>query len=416
MKSKRISWISAFWLSPMLLLGVACSPLMKGNIHMDFKNYEAAVASYRQAIESNPDDWEARQKLGIAYLKTERPQQAAAEFTRALKVNPHDPVSTYHLSEAYLQMGQRRQAIEILRQYRNPQHPDLEEEIRKQVTLMEFSETIQAARKALAEERSLKPGEIGQGTIAVFYFKDTSPDHSLRYLQKAMAALIMTDLAKVSALQVLERLQVHFLLAEMQLGQTGIVDAANAPRMGHLLGAENLVVGVISAGSLNVQASIASTSRQNIIGSVSAQSKLEEFYKLQKEIVYNLLKVLKVPFTPQEEQIFSKYHTKELQAVVYFGQGLEAFDVGQWTEAAEFFRKAEEIDPDFELARMYRGACPGGSAPGVAALGQMTAMDSLTTLSAAVAAIGASGSSAGGIGDGPGDPGPVAAGGISVSW
>jgi tetratricopeptide (TPR) repeat protein len=404
----------------MLLLGVACSPLMKGNLHMDFKNYEAAIASYRQAIESDPDDWRARQKLGMAYLKTDRPQQAAAEFTRALEANPRDPVSTYHLAEAFLQMGQRREAIETLRQYRNPQHPDLEEAIRKQVTLMEFSDTIQEARRALAEERSLKPIETRQGTVAVFYFRDSTPDNSLRHFQKALATLIMTDLAKVSALQVLERLQVHFLLAEMQLGQTGIIDAANAPRMGRLLGAENLVVGVISSGSLNVQASIASTSHQNIIGSVSAQSKLEEFYKLEKEIVYQLLKVLNVPYTPQEEKLFSQYHTKELQAVVYFGQGLEAFDAGQWTEAAQFFRKAQETDPDFELARLYRRACPGGDAPGVSALGQMTALDALTALNAAVAAAGAAGALGGAMGGGPDDSGSPAAndstGGISVDW
>lgn len=418
MKSKRIGWIPVFWLSPILLVWVGCSPLLRGNIQMDLENYESAVASYRQAIENDPDDWRAHQKLGIAYLKTARPQQATEEFARALQANPEDPVSTYHLSEAYLQMGQRRKAIETLKQYRNPQNPDVEQEIKKQVTLMEFSEAIQEARNALAEERRLKPSEIGPGTIAVFYFKDNSPDHSLRYLQKALATLIMTDLAKVSALQVLERLQVHFLLTEMQLGQTGIVDAANAPKMGRLLGAENLVVGIISLGSLHVQAGIASTSGQNIIGTVSAQSELEDFYKLEKEIVYSLLKVLKAPFTPQEEQIFSHYHTKELQAVVYFGQGLEAFDAGRWTEAATFFRKAEEIDPDFEIARMYRGACPGGSSPGIAALGQMTATDSLTNLSAAVAAAGAAGSSAAGTGDGPGDsePGPATTGAIGVNW
>ncbi len=418
MKSKRIKWIAACWILPVLFFWAGCSPLTRGNIQMDLKNYESAMAHYRRAIESDPTDWRAHQQLGIAYLKTDRPQQAAEAFTRALQVNPSDPVSTFHLAEAYLQMGQRRNAIDTLEQYRNPYNPEVEQEIRRQVTLMQFSEAIQEARRALAEERRLKPSDIRQGTVAVFNFKDTSADQSLRPLQKALATLIMSDLSKVSALQVLERLQVHFLLAEMQLGQTGIVEEANAPRMGRLLGAESLVVGALARGSLKVQAGVASTSRQSIIGSVAAQSPVEEFYKLEKEIVYQLLKVLKVPYTPQEEKLFSQYHTKELQAVVYFGQGLEAFDAGQWSEAAQFFRKAQEADPDFELARLYRGACPGVDAPGIAALGQMTAANSLTALSAAVAGAAAEGSASAATGDGPGDsgPAPAGAGGVSVNW
>ena len=93
---------------------------------------------------------------------------------------------------------------------------------------------------------------------------------------------------------------------------------------------------------------------------------------LEKEIVYNILKVLPVTFTPAEEQEFKKYHTKNLQAVLYFGQGLDALDTGQWKDARTFFKKATDEDPDFKLARHYWENCPAATAVSLSALSAMT--------------------------------------------
>jgi Curli production assembly/transport component CsgG len=234
--------------------------------------------------------------------------------------------------------------------------------------------------------------------------------------------MITTDLSQVQALQVLERLRIQFLLTEMQLGQTGIVEADTAPRAGHLLGAENLIVGTMEPGSVAVKTSVASTSKQDVVGAFSVSAQLEQFYVLEKEIVYNILKVLKVPFTSEEEAKFSKYHTQNLKAVIYFGQGLEALDTGQWKEAHDFFRQATQEDPKFDLAKLYRDACPGSTAPGLAALSAMSSESLAGSADAAVAdaaseqaasAAQATGGSPSGNAAAP--PAP-ATGNVSFSW
>jgi hypothetical protein len=158
----------------------------------------------------------------------------------------------------------------------------------------------------------------------------------------------------------------------MQLGQTGIVEETTAPRYGHLLGAENLIVGTMEPGSLRVKTSVASASKKDVVGSIAVGSEIEEFYILQKEIVYNLLKLLRVKFTSLEEKKFSQYHTRSLKAVTYFGQGLEALDGGSWREARQFFDKAVEDDPSFKLAVIYRDASPSAASPSLEALSTMT--------------------------------------------
>jgi tetratricopeptide (TPR) repeat protein len=262
---------------------------MKGSRQLDRENYEAAIESFEEELARNPDNWRARQRLGFAYLKTGRLDRSISEFKtvagqqpaayppatafsfapRQTKdvpgQNPRDPFSTYYLGLAYLQNGQGDQAIETWRSYRNRKEPLVEKEIKKQLTLVEISESIQLARKALAEEEKLETIPPKSGTVAVFYFKDTSPDSSFRHLQKAMALMITADLSQVRSLQVLERFRVQFLLTEMQLGQTGIVEETTAPRYGHLLGAENLIVGTMEPGSLRVKTSVASTSKKDVV-------------------------------------------------------------------------------------------------------------------------------------------------------
>jgi tetratricopeptide (TPR) repeat protein len=274
MHKKYIFQSGAFIFGLILLFG--CTPYMKGSRQLDREDYDAAIESFQEELAQNPDNWRARQRLGFAYLKTGRLDQSISEFKTVVGQqppayppstaisfaprqfqakpgqNPRDPFSTYYLGLAYLRNGQGVQAIETWRSYRNRREPLVEQEIKKQLTLVEISESIRLARQALAEEEKLETIPPRSGTVAVFYFKDTSPDRSFRHLQKAMATMITADLSQVRSLQVLERFRVQFLLAEMQLGQTGIVEETTAPRYGHLLGAENLIVGSMEPGSLRV--------------------------------------------------------------------------------------------------------------------------------------------------------------------
>jgi tetratricopeptide (TPR) repeat protein len=388
------------WLVMALFIALAvfsgCTPYMKGTRQLDHQNYDAAIESFEQELAQNPDNWKARKKLGYAYLKAGRLDQSIAEFqtvvgrqpadhppTTAFSFapqqrqtiagqNPHDSFSNYYLGLAYLKNGQNEEAISTWRAYRNRKEPLVEKEIKKQLTLVEISESVRLARQALAEEQKLQTIAPESDTVAVFYFKDISPDSSFKHLQKAMATMIISDLSQVSSLQVLERFRVQYLLKEMQLGRTGIVEASSAPRYGNLLRAENLIVGTMEPGSLRVKTSVASTSKKDVIGSIAVGSEIEQFYVLQKEIVYNILKLLKVKFNSLEEERFSRYHTKSLQAVTYFGQGLDALDAGQWDQARRAFDRAAEEDPAFKLALFYRDATPAAAAPDLASLADMS--------------------------------------------
>jgi tetratricopeptide (TPR) repeat protein len=399
-----------------------CTPYHRGVIQVERGDFAAAAPHFERALEADPLNWQARQQLALAYLKTGRRDQAIDEFGKVLSQRPGDPFSTYHLGLAYLESGRRTQTIDVWQRYRNPAEPLVEQELTRQLALVEVYESIQAAREALAQEKTLQATPPRQGSIAVFSYQDLSPDSRFRHLQKAMAALIITDLAQVKSLMVLERLKVNHLVSEMKLGEAGLTEKGTAPRAGRLLGAENLVVGTMGPGSITAKTSIASTAKQSVTATFSVSTETEQFFILEKEIVFNILTVLKAPLTPDEQSRVRSYHTRSLNAMVAFGRGLEAWDGGKWGEARRGFSQAVQEDPDFELARRYRDGCPSATSPNITALSGMPVAMLAEILAgdmaeAAVQQTQEDAQSGTGPGaDPPAAPEPQGSGSISFSW
>jgi tetratricopeptide (TPR) repeat protein len=419
-------------------------------MNMERHNYEAAIDNFQQELSKNPTNWRARQNLGLAYIRTGQNDKAIAELQYVLGKepadvtalsyapqgsewgsgqNPNASYANYYLGLAYLRNGQRTEAVKTWRSYKNPREPFIEAEIKRQITVVEISDSIYLARLALEEEKKLETLPPKSGTIAVFYFKDISPDRGFRHLQKAMAEMIITDLAQIRSLTVLERMRIQYLMTEMQLGQTGIVEPETAPRAGRLLGAESLIVGSLEPGSLEVKTSVASTTTEDVVGGFSVTAEQEEFFVLEKEIVFNVVKILGVPLTPQEKSKIDEYHTKNLQAVLYLGEGLDALDAGKWKEAKIAFKKALDEDPAFKLARYYYEHCPAATVATVSSLGAMTVGQLASEVESAVNQtagdqiaeaidndIGGLGLESGTGGETPSAPSGPSTGSVSFSW
>ena len=436
---------------------MSCTSYIKGFMNMERNSYESAIDHFQQELSKNPTNWRARQNLGLAYIRTGQNDKAIAELQYVLGQepadvtalsyapqgaewglgqNPNASYSNYYLGLAYLRNGQRTEAVKTWQSFKNPREPFIEDEIKRQITVVEISDSIHLARLALEEEKKLETLPPESGTIAVFYFKDVSPDRSFRHLQKAMAEMIITDLAQIEALTVLERMRIQFLLTEMQMGQTGIVETGTAPRAGRLLGAESLIVGSLEPGSLAVKTSVASTTTEDVVGGFSVTAEQEEFFVLEKEIVFNIVKILGVTLTPTERAQVNEYHTKNLQAVLYLGEGLDALDAGEWKDAKIAFKKALDEDPEFKLAKYYYEHCPASSVATISSLGSMTVGQLASAVESAVnqAAGGQAAESAdndiGGLGglqgvgsgspastSGAPAPGPApSTGGVGFSW
>ena len=210
-------------------------------------------------------------------------------------------------------------------------------------------------------------------TVAVCYYQDLSPDKSLQAFQKGLAAMVISDLAKIKSIKVVERVRLQALLEEMKLGQTGIVDPKMAPKVGKLLGAENVIVGSLSSGSIRAATTLASTGKGTVKGSSAVSVGKDKFFELPAVIARDTAKIMGLALTDAESRAIGIPHTKAYNAVVYFGKALDALDAGKWKDAKDFFNMALKEDPAFGLAKQGADSCPGGDAPGIGAVSGMSA-------------------------------------------
>ncbi len=415
---KRIR--AAAFMTGVLILGLmltGCAQILRarGEIAMASNNYEAAIGHFQESLIKNPDDHETRARLGFAHFKAGRTDQAIEILREVLLKKADEPSASLYLGMALLKRGERGAAMAAWRNYRNPAQPIVNKEIKKQLTLLEMVESRELAKKALADEEKLQAVAVKPGTIGVTPFQDLSPDGGLRPMQKGMTAMITTDLSNVKALQVVERLRLQALIDEMKLGLSGIVDNKTAPRFGRLAGAENLVAGNLGSAEpmLRVNTSIASSVKKDVVDSFGVEAEKQKFFELEKEIVFNIGKILNVPLTPEEKEALGWIHTKNLQAFLYYGQGLDALDGGEWKTARAFFEKAVKEDPAFDLAIQANDSCPGDEAPTpaslmamnpaqVAAQAESAVSASQVSQSSADAAAAAAAAAAAGGGDGGG--------------
>ena len=353
-----------------LLSVVLCSVLIAGcsSISMEGKKflrqgqYDEAISLYAQHLQTNPGDIAIREQLGYAYLKKGEYTKAIAELKNVLDRKPESPFGILYLGLAYLKNNQLEEGVAVWNSFKGVGQPKIEEEMQRLLTVLTMAESKKYALEAVAREKKLNASRVVPNSYAVLYYNDLSPEKGLRAVQKGLAAMITTDLAKSGQVKVIERVRMDALVNEIKLGQTGAVDMKTAPRAGRMLGAENLVVGTLSTllRDLLINSSVAASEEGKELFSFPKKDRLENFFLLEKEIVREILKKKRITLGPEiEEQVYA-YHTQDFDAFLYFGQGLDAQDEGKWGVSKAFFLKALERDPKFELARQAYLSSPAG--------------------------------------------------------
>jgi len=208
------------------------------------------------------------------------------------------------------------------------------------------------ARQALAREAELALQPPQPATVAVLPLV-IAGDSSVQPLSRGLAELIITDLAYLRTLRLLERLQIGMLLDELKLGQTERVDPATAARVGRLLRAERMVQGTATIPLRGpVQLSATVVTGTGVVRPVSqVTGPFAKLLDLEKQVVLDLAAQLGLELTQAERERILRQGPKSLAAFLAYSRGLEAMDRGDYGAAARHFRSAAQADRSFQAAR-----------------------------------------------------------------
>ena len=211
----------------------------------------------------------------------------------------------------------------------------------------------QWAQDAVAQEQAIKPAPA-PNTVAVLYFHNRSQNPQLNPLQKGLAFLLMTDLASVGDIRLVERVKLQALVEELNLGVSGLVEKDSAPRMGKLLGAGYLVGGDIRGSKeieLGIHSNLLQVKGQSTLGQPSAEGMLAQVFELEKKILFEIIDLLKIKLTEDQKERLKKPFTTNYKALIYLSNGLDASDRGNYSRAAIYYHQSLGQDPQFQPAK-----------------------------------------------------------------
>lgn len=82
----------------------------EGMFDFSMGEFDSAIAKLKQAIELDPNYFDARHALGMAYYRKEMYDEAIAEGLRSLEIKPGDQLAHTSLSMYYVKKGMKPEA------------------------------------------------------------------------------------------------------------------------------------------------------------------------------------------------------------------------------------------------------------------------------------------------------------------
>lgn len=219
------------------------------------------------------------------------------------------------------------------------------------------------ARKQVNENYAFVTAPVGIKTIAVLDFDNNSfEDHDkLTHLGKGFADILLTDLANLTDLKVVERERIQFVLEEIERSEAMVagkplVDQQHAVRAGKLLGAQSILLGsYLKIGKkLRLDVRLVHTETSQIIKTDYIEGREDEILDLTKRLAIKISENLDVAvhkIEEQEEPIKEIRAEIPLDAAMAYSEALNYLDLERYAEARQMLSKALDLAPSFKMAR-----------------------------------------------------------------
>lgn len=355
---RAFSYLAIAVLILLLMLG-GCSSTYVGSGYraLDQDNAESAKQYFERALAQRPGDLKAHQGLGLAEYKLANYDAAAAQFQQVQEKNKRDGLSALYLGLIDEQRGDIASAKNRYQAYAlYNEKTDIARQIEGRLLYLKNELLRQQAKKAVQFERSAAVDTVTGNAVGVlpFVMASGTPD-SLQPLATGLAAAVMYDLSQIEGLRLVERLQLKYIMQELDLQQQGRLDPNNSLRLGAIAQANHLVNGNLALGSQNnidLQSGIVALKDTSYYYSAAydGEGTLNHIMDMQKQLSQAILDSLGITLNSSQKKKLAAGFTDSLSAFLDYSRGIEALDDGDYSSARSYFEHAAQIDPGFTQA------------------------------------------------------------------
>lgn len=335
----------------------------------DLADYSHEVSSLQQQLLVDPQSEDALRDLGAIYIRTGYPAEGHQYLQRAFSNGDREPKTLFFLGLANENLGRAETARRLYESYSDVSSLSPYRRLMQgRYAWLVREAAHKEIQDRLATESDITDSEIVPNVIAIFPLTYLGDDNRWNPIGRGLAEMMTIDLQNVSRIRIVERARLQAILSELELGATNRVDQSSAPRLGRLLRAGKVVGGtynVLSEDDLRLDVSFVETLTSELSDLPSQTDALNNFFRLEKQIVFSLLDKLGIELTEAEQIEIQRVPTQNLQAFLAFSRGLREEDENNYEAAARSFERANALDPDFSLASVRSNQATGlGDAAG----------------------------------------------------
>lgn len=192
--------------------------------------------------------------------------------------------------------------------------------------------------------------------LAVLYFDNDTGDAAYEHLGKGLADMMVTHLASVPTIRVVERDKLEALLKELKLQRTRYFDPRTAQKIGRGIGAEYAVTGAFLSVEPNIRIDVRliRIATGEVVKAHMVVGRKERFFELLQRLAAALIEGLGPALAGDTRKLAEAQEANrvdDLDAAVEYGEGLDKRDNGDLRGASEHMQKVVARAPRFALAK-----------------------------------------------------------------
>jgi len=194
-------------------------------------------------------------------------------------------------------------------------------------------------------------------SVAVLYFDNYTGKADYDPLGRGIASMMISDLSAVQEIQLVERDRMQDLIKEIDLQGTKYFDSTTAVKVGHMVGAEYIVVGAFAAldPKMRIDTRVVRVETGQIVKTAQVSGDEDKFFDLEQKLADKLIDGLGVALSPEEQnKLASQQRANRIDAVstlLGFSRALALYDRGDFVGAGKQMLPVVQASPNSLLLR-----------------------------------------------------------------